>query len=295
MTQHDHVNRPPWIRGKLTMDATSCLMAKLARERSINSVCVEAACPNRGECWARGHVTFLILGRVCTRNCDFCNVEKGKPEAVDPDEPREVARFVKDTDARYVVITSVTRDDLDDMGAGHFINTVRSVKGTVPDSIVELLVPDMRARKDLIADIARSGAAVIGHNIEMPEVLYPEIRPGSSYVRSITALSCLADERDAGADILVKSSIVVGLGEEESDIVRTFRDLRNAGVDILFIGQYLSPSRDHRPVARFYSPEEFEELGNTARDMGFGYVASGPMVRSSFRAEDAYLALSVIQ
>lgn len=282
--------RPSWIRGRITRDEGFDEVRLLLRELGLNSVCVEAACPNRSECWKARHVTFLILGDVCTRNCSFCNITGGSPEDPDPSEPHNIAVAVKKLNARYVVITSVTRDDLADGGAEHFIRTVRAIKTAVPGAAVELLIPDLAAREDLLSDIAFSSAEVIAHNIEMPQELYPAVRPGADYDRSLNVIRALSGSKKRGANILVKSSIMLGLGETEEGVYRTLEDLRAAGTDIVYMGQYLSPSVKHRPVMKYYSPKEFEVFTKKAACMGFGAVCAGPMVRSSYRAREHYSA-----
>jgi lipoic acid synthetase len=284
--------RPPWIRGKLSWDPKWEKVRALMDRLKLNSVCVEAACPNRGECWDKEHVTFMILGDICTRRCLFCNVKEGSPEPVEPSEPEKVAQAVKELGTKYVVITSVTRDDLPDEGAGHFVNTVREIRTVSEDMLVELLIPDLGGDEDLLRKIAFSGADVIGHNIEMPEALYGKIRPRSGYSRSLEVLKKLGQMRDEGAGISVKSSIMLGLGETDKDILKTLKDLKGAGVDIVYIGQYLSPSKEHWPCARYYTPDEFTFWENKAKELGFRAVLAGPMVRSSYRAREAYIAAS---
>jgi lipoic acid synthetase len=284
----DSLPRPDWIRAKISWDKNFERVRSLLEELGLNSVCVEAACPNRGECWEAHHVTFMILGNACTRNCRFCNVAGGSPKTPDFSEPRKIAMAVKKLRARYVVITSVTRDDLEDKGAGHFARTVREIKTNTPGVLVELLIPDLDADHALLEKIAFSGAEVIGHNIETPKALYARVRPEADYQKSLDALGRLNAAKKKGADILVKSSIVLGMGETEEDIFRTVRDLSSAGADIVYMGQYLSPSRKHWPVRKYYSPEEFKSLEKKAGQMGFGAVYAGPLVRSSYRAHEAY-------
>jgi lipoic acid synthetase len=229
----------------------------------------------------------MILGDQCTRACLFCNVNKGKLKAPDPKEPKNVSKAVKELGLKYVVVTSVTRDDLPDKGTDQFVRTVREIKKDSSGSIAEFLIPDMGAREELLEKIAFSGADVIGHNIEMPEVLYQKVRPGSSYQRSLQTLSTL---KRSVNDIPIKSSVILGLGEKKSDILLTLQDLKKAGIDIVYIGQYLSPSRDYWPVKKYYTPAEFRSLEKKAKEMGFRAVLCGPMVRSSYRAHESYLA-----
>lgn len=255
------------------------------------TVCIEADCPNKGECWKDKHATFMILGNVCTRGCNFCDVSSGKPLPPDVTEPERVAGAVMELGIRYAVITSVTRDDLDDRGSGQFERTVKAIKSLSPETLVEILISDFSGIRELIERTAFSGACVIGHNIEVPASIYPAVRPGAHYARSLGVLRTLSDLRERGAGIFVKSSIIIGLGEKYGDIVRTLRDIRCSGADIVYIGQYLSPSREHLPVEKFYEPGEFRDLAGEARGMGFGSVLSGPMVRSSYKARLAYREL----
>ncbi|MFH1552874.1 MAG: lipoyl synthase [Candidatus Omnitrophota bacterium] len=280
--------RPKWIRGSVSWDKRFGEVRDVLKGLSLNSVCVEAACPNRGECWQMRHVTFMIMGQVCTRACRFCNVAGGSPTALDSSEPQNVAAAVEKLDVKYAVITSVTRDDLEDKGAGHFIRTVREIKTNTPQVLVESLIPDFSGDAGLLKRIAFSQAEVIAHNIEVPRKLYPNVRPNADYRRSLDVLKILNAKKAEGTDILTKSSIILGLGESEDDIFRTLKDLKDAGVDIVYIGQYLSPSREHWPVMRYYSPEEFKSFEEEAVRMGFGAVCAGPMVRSSYRAHESY-------
>ncbi len=282
--------RPDWIRGKVAWGGNFNEVKELLRDFGLHSVCVEASCPNRGECWQERHVTFLIMGDICTRGCLFCDVKKGEPRGIDFREPGRIARAVGKLGIRYVVVTSVTRDDLYDKGAGHFAGTAREIKAYAPEATVELLVSDLGAKKEFLEKVAFSGAEVIGHNIEMPENLYGAVRPDSDYRTSLDTLKGLSGFKKKGARILVKSAIIAGLGEEKGDIFRTMRDLRSAGVDIVYIGQYLGPSGKHWPVKKYYSPDEFAYFEEKAREMGFGACLAGPMVRSSYRAYESFLA-----
>jgi len=288
------LTRPSWIRGKVSFDENAKEVGEILQRSNLNSVCIEAACPNKGECWQAKHVTFMILGSVCTRSCLFCNVDGGSPEAPDVMEPEEISKAVKKLAIKYCVITSVTRDDLEDQGAGHFIDVVDQIKTESSDTIVELLIPDFAADPEFLRKIAFSKAEVIGHNIEMPEPFYPEIRPEADYSRSLEVLRLLDKfKKKDGADILTKSSLMLGLGEEEEDIFQALEDLRAAGVDIVYLGQYLSPSRKHWPVKKYYRPLEFKSLESRAKSMGFRGVSAGPMVRSSYRAYESYIGCKI--
>jgi lipoyl synthase len=282
------MTRPNWIRARFLSGNNSERVSRVLDGLGLHTVCLEADCPNRGECWESGNATFIVLGDICTRNCRFCNVKKGIPLDPDPEEPRKVAEAVKELGIKYAVITSVTRDDLSDLGAGHFLETVISLKNTCPDVPIELLIPDFAAKENLLEKISFSGSEVIGHNIEMPESLYPSLRPGADYKRSLEALKVLSFFRDSGADILVKSSLMLGMGESKDDILSALRDLKNVGIDIVYMGQYLSPSQGHWPIEKYYTPDEFLALEDVSRNMGFRAVVSSPMVRSSYRAGETY-------
>ena len=283
------LNKPSWIRGKLSLDDNYSKVKDLLKEKNIKSVCIEATCPNKGECWQARHVTFMILGDICTRGCKFCDVAGGEPNPPDALEPERIAAAIKELGMEYVVITSVSRDDLKDSGAGHFLKVVDKIKEKNPDIMVELLIPDFRCDTKLLRKIAFSGVKVVGHNIEIPEVLYDRVRTKAVYKRSLNVLKVLSDIRNEGADILVKSSIILGLGENEKDIFHMLEDLKDCGVDIVYLGQYLSPSGAHWPVHKYYTPEEFEFFEKETSKMGFKAICSGVMVRSSYRAREFYL------
>jgi lipoyl synthase len=279
------LRKPSWIRSRTLAAGSPTPLPDVLRELRLNTVCREAACPNRGRCWEKSEVTFLILGRACTRSCRFCNVEAcAAPEPPDPSETENVARAVERLGCDYTVITSVTRDDLTDGGCAHFLRTVAAVKDR-SRSAVELLIPDFGGRGDLVAQMARSRAEVIGHNLEIPERLYAALRPKSSYARSLKVLESL---KNTDSGIAVKTALMVGLGETQEEILTTARDAVNTGVDIFYLGQYLQPSLRHAPVLRYYTPKEFEELGDQVRQLGFGAVLASPLVRSSYRAKESY-------
>jgi len=279
---------PDWIKGKISLGKKVQETDNVLSGLSLNTVCVSAACPNMGECWAKRHATFMILGKNCTRACKFCNVSKKNPEKLDNREPERVAKAVKKLDLDYAVVTSVTRDDLKDKGTDQFVKTVNLIKKTTPHVPVELLIPDMSADEKLLERIALSGADVIGHNLEIPEKMYTEIRPGSDYKRSLKAISLI---KNFSKNTPVKSAMIIGLGETKKDILCSMMDLSKAGVDIFYIGQYLSPTRFHWPVKKYYTPDEFKTIGRIAADMGFRAVCSGPMVRSSYKARETFESL----
>lgn len=277
------MSKPYWLRRNLSYSRDFFATKELLRRFKLNTVCEEALCPNIGECWSRNEATFIILGKNCTRNCLFCNVNSKAPEDVDTEEPFKIAQAVKELQLDYVIITSVTRDDLEDRGAGQFVKTVKAIKSLCPSTIIEILIPDIDISEKLTA-----GVSVVGHNIEMTERLYPLIRPQADYRRSLEILRTLGNY----SEILSKSAIMIGLGEEWDEIILTLKDLKNAGVSIVYIGQYLRPSKKHFPVYKYYTPSEFEAIGDIARDLGFRAVKSGPLVRSSYGAKESYLKCS---
>ena len=283
MKQNTSQKHPAWIRARISMSEEYLSVQQLLKDKNLNTVCVEATCPHKGECWGRRHVTFMISGKVCTRKCRFCNVSDGIPEEVDPCETKRIAEAVGALRSDYVVVTSVTRDDLPDEGAEQFVRVVKEIKSTSPNTQIELLIPDFTANSELLRKIAFSGADIIGHNIEMPEVLYPEIRPEADYKTSIQVLNTLNTMKNDGAPILIKSSMMLGLGETKEDILRTFKDLKDAGVDILYAGQYLAPSTRHWPVKKYYTPQEFKFFRQKAFQTGFSTVEAAPMIRSSYQ------------
>ena len=272
---------PPWLKVRAPGGQGYLRVKGLLRRAALHTVCEEAACPNIGECFEAGTATFLILGDVCTRACRFCAIATGRPEPVDTEEPRRVAETVALLGLRHAVITSVTRDDLPDGGAGAFAATIREVRRLSPSTAVEVLIPDLRGDWRALAAITEAGPDILNHNVETVPRLYRSVRPQAVYARS---LELLRQAKSLRPDMVTKSGMMVGLGEEPSEIRETMVDLRGAGCDILTLGQYLRPSAKHLPVARFYSPEEFEALAAEARALGFRHVESGPLVRSSYRA-----------
>lgn len=280
------LERPVWIRAKYSWGENYSKVREILASGGLNTICVSGSCPNAGECWANKHVTFMLLGNLCTRKCKFCDVPAGIPGEPDPMEPDRIAQAVCGLNLKYVVITSVTRDDLDDRGAGQFIKVTEKIKELNPGTLVEFLIPDLDADYNLLSDISSSAAVVIGHNIEMPERLYKYMRPGSDYKRSLKTLNIL--KKISGLS-MIKSSIMVGVGETDIEIKETINDLKAAGVDILYVGQYLSPSKKHWGVKKFYTPREFDDIRNMALDAGLKVVRSGPMVRSSYKAYESYL------
>lgn len=250
---------------------------------SLHTVCQEAQCPNGGECFARRTATFLILGDTCTRNCTFCAVNSGRPLPPDENEPRHLLEAAERLDLEYVVITSVTRDDLPDGGASQFASAVELLRRERPRSQVEVLIPDFRGSQASMRTITTAGPQVINHNVETVPRLYPEVRPQADYARSVNLLSAV---KELAPDITTKSGLMLGLGETEPEVTEVMSDLREAGCDLLTIGQYLQPSPEHHPVVRYVPPAEFDRYRQAGLEMGFSAVASAPLVRSSYRAVD---------
>lgn len=277
--------KPEWLRVKARSSRQYDEVAAMLEKLSLYTVCDEANCPNRMECYSRRTATFMILGSVCTRNCTFCNVKKGQiPQDVDPEEPRHVAQAAEALGLRHVVITSVTRDDLPDGGAGHFADVIRAVREQIGGVTIEVLIPDFTGNVSALEEVAAAGPDVINHNIETVPRLYPEVRPMADYRRSLTLLKTV---KTIDPGIYTKSGIMLGLGETEDEVIAVLKALRAAGCDFLTIGQYLAPSPKHYPVAAYIHPDRFQALGETGRNMGFSHVASAPLVRSSYHAEQA--------
>lgn len=275
--------KPPWIRVKLPTGAAVQRIKHMLRENSLYTVCEEASCPNLPECFGHGTATFMIMGDLCTRRCPFCDVAHGRPLPLDPDEPHNLAQTVHAMGLRYVVITSVDRDDLRDGGAGHFAECIRAVRARSPGIRVEILVPDFRGRMDRAVDIlAAEPPDVFNHNLETVPRLYRQARPGADYHWS---LRLIRRYKERHPEIPTKSGLMLGLGEQLEEVQQVIRDLRDHDCDMLTLGQYLAPSIHHLPVERYVTPGEFGELGRLARDMGFSNVASGPLVRSSYHAD----------
>ena len=275
--------KPSWIRARApTGDLVRQLKSTL-RENNLYTVCEEASCPNLGECFSQGTATFMIMGDICTRRCPFCDVGHGRPNPLDPQEPYHLAKTIQNMGLRYVVITSVDRDDLRDGGARHFIDCIDQTRRLNPDIKIEILTPDFRGRMDIALEIlAESPPDVFNHNLESVPALYKKIRPGADYQWS---LELLKKFKQLHPEVPTKSGLMLGLGEEISDVEGVLRDMRAHQVNMLTLGQYLQPSLDHLPVERFVTPDEFDQLGKFAYSLGFDQVASGPMVRSSYHAD----------
>lgn len=281
---------PPWFKQNLPDMNGINEMKKLFRSGNLHTVCESALCPNMGQCWRQKVATFMILGDVCTRACRFCAITAGRPHEVDHSEPNQVAQSVKTLGLRYVVVTSVARDDLEDEGATQFAKTIAAIKELTPHVKVEVLIPDFSANQENLKIVTDTKPEVICHNIETVRRLSPKIRPQADYDRSLDVLRMIKPLND---DIIVKSSLMVGLGETQAEVIEVIKDLFAAGCAILTIGQYLAPTKlkRHLPIERFVTPEEFEQYIVIGKDIGFTYVKSGPLVRSSYIAEEGYQAI----
>ena len=275
------MRRPEWLKVRLTQSPHYREVKGLLRGLGLHTVCEEALCPNIGECFGHRTATFLILGRVCTRNCRFCAVEPGRPAAPDPEEAERVAQAVRHLGLRHVVITSVTRDDLPDGGAEVFANTISRIREVAPACSVEVLIPDFGGSAAALETVIRARPDILNHNVETVSRLYGQVRPQADYARSLDLL-----RRAKGMDrgMVTKSGIMVGLGEGKEEVLRIMADLRAVDCDILTIGQYLRPSAAHLPIQRYYTPEEFAEFARAGLEMGFRHVESAPLVRSSYHA-----------
>lgn len=275
--------KPDWIRVRMPASPEVDRIRGILREHKLATVCEEAQCPNLGECFGGGTATFMIMGDICTRRCPFCDVAHGRPNPLDTGEPRHLAEAIAAMGLKYVVITSVDRDDLRDGGAQHFADCIRETRALNRGIRVEVLVPDFRGRMEVALDVlADEVPDVFNHNLETVPSLYRQCRPGSDYQWSLDLLKQYKARRP---DVLTKSGLMLGLGEQRDELIQVMRDMREHDIDMLTLGQYLQPSRDHLPVARFVPPEEFDEYADIAREIGFVSVASGPLVRSSYHAD----------
>ena len=275
--------KPDWLKARAPVGDNFHNLKKLARGLGLHTVCESAQCPNIGECWNHKTATFMLLGDICTRRCGFCAVPKGRPEAIDWDEPRRVAEAVATLGLKHAVVTSVNRDDDNVGGAKIFAETIREIRELVPDCRVEVLIPDFQGLEEPLRIVLEAKPNVLNHNTESVPRLYRVVRSGARYQRTLDLLS---NAKQWDPDMVTKSGVMVGLGETTEELIEVFRDLGSRGVDILTVGQYLRPSKDHLPMARFYTPAEFVHLKNEALKFGFKHVESGPMVRSSYHAHE---------
>ncbi|MCG6970785.1 MAG: lipoyl synthase [Gammaproteobacteria bacterium] len=275
--------KPKWIRAKAPTGPNVMRIKNLLRQHNLHTVCEEASCPNLGECFSHGTATFMIMGEICTRRCPFCDVAHGRPAALDPDEPQHLAQTIATLDLKYVVITSVDRDDLRDGGAEHFVRCIQAVRQHAPQTKIEILVPDFRGRMDVALGIMEQAPPdVFNHNLETVPRLYKQARPGADYHWSLQLLQRF---KALYPQVPTKSGLMLGLGEENDEILAVMKDLRAHDVEMLTLGQYLQPSIHHLPVSRYVTPDEFAQFAAAAEKLGFSNVASGPLVRSSYHAD----------
>jgi len=281
--------RPEWIKVRAPSGENYSFLKDLMRSKSLHTVCEEAMCPNIGECWGSGTATFLIMGDTCTRSCGFCDIKTGRPEPLDWEEPKRVAQAVRKMNLRHVVITSVNRDERKDGGAPIFALCIQRIREVQPGCSIEVLIPDFKGSEEALKIVMDARPEILNHNVETVPRLFRKVQPQDRYE---WALDTLRNAKRMDRDVLTKSGIMVGLGEEFDEVLAVMHDLAEIGVDILTVGQYLQPSREHLPIERYYRPEEFEELSRAGYEMGFRWVESGPLVRSSYRAEQQVAALS---
>ena len=277
------LRKPDWIRVRIRTNPEITRIKDILRRRKLASVCEEASCPNLPECFSHGTATFMIMGEICTRRCPFCDVAHGSPKELDQDEPGQLAEAVQEMGLKYVVVTSVDRDDLKDSGATHFAECISSVRSLNPDTTIEVLVPDFRGRMDIAVEIlSATPPDVFNHNLETVPRLYKKARPGADYKWSLELLQAFKSQNP---DVPTKSGLMLGLGETNEEVIEVMKDLRAHNVEMLTLGQYLQPSRDHLAVERFAHPDEFDEFARVGNELGFHHVASGPLVRSSYHAD----------
>jgi lipoic acid synthetase len=288
------LRKPKWIRASFTGTREVAELKKVLRAKGLHTVCEEAACPNLGECFGNGTATFMIMGDICTRRCPFCDVGHGRPNPLDSREPENLAQTVAAMQLKYVVITSVDRDDLRDGGAGHFVECIQAIRMHCPDTRIEILTPDFRGRIDVAVEILNKAPAdIFNHNLETVPRLYRKARPGSDYQYSLDLLHRVKKQQPA---LPTKSGIMLGLGETRQEVIQVMEDLREHMVDMVTLGQYLQPSRHHLAVEKYWSPDEFEEFRIIGESLGFDNVASGPMVRSSYHADlQAHASIQPLQ
>ncbi|MBD0335338.1 MAG: lipoyl synthase [Cyanobacteria bacterium Co-bin13] len=280
---------PPWLKRPIGKASELSTVQKIIKQRQIHTICEEGRCPNRAECYAQGTATFLLMGPTCTRSCGFCQVDKGHaPMPLDPDEPKKVAESVRLLGLRYVVLTSVARDDLPDKGANWFVQTMVAIRAVNPETEIEVLTPDFwggqnarEEQRQRVEAVVKAGPACFNHNIETVRRLQGPVRRGAKYERSLTVLR---DVKACNSAVPTKSGLMLGHGETEAELIETMQDLRQAGCDRITLGQYMRPSLEHLPVQKYWTPEEFDSLGAIARELGFSHVRSGPLVRSSYHA-----------
>ncbi len=287
MFRRDHLKKPDWLKVKIPSGDEYKSIHRILQKSNLSTVCQEARCPNIAECWKQKSATIMILGKVCTRSCRFCAVRTGNPDGlIDPDEPEHVAEVIRSLGIRYVVITSVDRDDLNDFGSQHYASTIKKISEKNPDVKVEALIPDFGVNADCLEKILDARPFVVGHNVETVRRLTPFVRDRRCGYE--TSLGVLRKCKELNRQMITKSGIMVGLGEEGDEITETLRDLKETGVDVVTIGQYLQPTTKHVPVQRYYSPDEFGKFAHIGQSIGIKHVISGPLVRSSYHAADIF-------
>jgi lipoic acid synthetase len=274
------IRRPDWLKVRLGSGETYTGVRKLVSDEKLHTVCESARCPNIGECWSRKTATFMILGDTCTRSCRFCNIKTGQPTHFDNEEPKRVAEAVQKLKLKHAVITSVTRDDLNDGGAAMFSETIQAIRNASPSCSIETLIPDFKGNMDALQMVLDAKPDILNHNIETVERLQRAVRVQATYSRSLAVLQYSKEK-----GMITKSGLMVGLGETKEEVIQTMKDLRAIDCDIITIGQYMPPTKEHYPLTRFYTPDEFKDLKEKAKELGFEYVESGPFVRSSYHAE----------
>ena len=280
------MRKPDWLKVRFRSTESSRRVKNLIHQLKLHTVCSSASCPNIGECWSRGTATFMIMGNICTRDCRFCNVPTGTPAACDPEEPDNVARAVTELGLRHAVITSVTRDDLPDGGASMFAETISKIRMLTPKTSIEILTPDFKAREQSLLTIIEAQPDIFNHNLETVRRLTPLVRSGAHYERSLYVLNFV---KQHSGSIMIKSGVMMGLGESRDEILETMKDLRLAGCEVLTLGQYLQPGKHHLPVAEYIPPAEFARLEQIGMEMGFVHVFAGPLVRSSYLADRVFM------
>jgi lipoic acid synthetase len=286
--EYTSLKKPDWIKVKAPTSKEYFETKVIVSEHKLHTVCEEAACPNIGECWAKRHATFMILGDICTRSCRFCNVKTGRPDQLDPHEPERVGSAVAKMNLSHVVVTSVDRDDLEDGGANHFAQVIAAIRESSPHTTIEVLTPDFLRKEHAIEIIVKAKPDVFNHNLETVPRLYASVRPGARYFNSLRLLDTV---KKIDSTIFTKSGIMVGLGEEKHEIFQVMDDLRSANVDFMTIGQYLQPTPKHHPVIDFITPLQFNEYASRGRAKGFLLIASSPLTRSSYHAGDDFMQL----
>ncbi|MCK5913691.1 MAG: lipoyl synthase [Desulfuromusa sp.] len=285
--KENYIRKPDWLKVKFPAGENYKKIDRYHRLNGLNSVCRSAACPNQGECWSQGTATFMILGNICSRHCRFCNVGNGQLELVDPGESHKVARAIYELGLNHAVITMVTRDDLADGGASQLVTLIKEIRKLTSECRIELLISDLQGNREALARIVTEKPDILGHNVETVPRLYSQVRPEAEYQRT---LSLLKNIHQQDPEIITKSGLMLGMGETEEEVLRVMADLREHDCELLTLGQYLAPTRDHFPVQRYVTPQEFSDYAECGRKLGFAHVESGPLVRSSYHAEEQYAA-----